>query len=371
MRILFIISQLRRGGAEQQLYYLLKYCDIDATVLVLEKNQTDNFWVEPIRDLGFDVIELERRHRYDLDRIFSIYNIIRHKQPDIIHLFSDTLSSLYGRLVGLVTSRNLIVSERQHPTKHPSWYAVIKRFWLNKHISGIVTNAFSSHDYIVQAKHITPERVFVISNGIELERFIDSDSDRDYPFPANWQGKLIIGTVGSLLSKKAPEVFVSTAKLVLSSYPDVRFVHIGKGPLLPEVQKMSKNFGIDDKIIFMGEQFNVPMLLSFFDMFVLTSRFEGMPNVVMEAMAAKLPCVVTDVGDCGRLVQNDVNGYVLPIGDVHGLANRICYLLNSETLRHSMSEESYNRVQTYDVKIMAKQYQTLYQRIFSERNQSG
>lgn len=108
--ILYVIGHLGRGGAEQQLYYLLKYLKPQATVLSLSQN---GYWAGPIRKLGLKVVELNRVGHADLTRLWALIRFIRTQRPDIIHIFIDGSSGIYGRLAALIKRHPcVIVGER-------------------------------------------------------------------------------------------------------------------------------------------------------------------------------------------------------------------------------------------------------------------
>ena len=144
MKILYIIGQLSRGGAEQQLYYLLSQLPEPATVLSLSKG---GYWVEPIRELGHEVIELERTKRFEFKRFFSTLNLMKKSKPDIIHIFLDGISSLYARLAGIITNNPLVViGERSIPLHYPKWYRFLLPY-LNRFVARIVCNSLTACEF--------------------------------------------------------------------------------------------------------------------------------------------------------------------------------------------------------------------------------
>jgi glycosyltransferase involved in cell wall biosynthesis len=363
MKIVYVIGQLRRGGAEQQLYYLLKYLRLPATVISLEPPSEHTYWAEPIRELGHDVIELKRNSRFDLGRIQGIASIIRRERPDVVHVFTDTPSGIYGRMGALLAGhRCVIIGERRHPSVDPGWYTWIKQIWLNRHVQALVANARSTVEAL--ANSIDPAKLHYVPNGLELDRFKHNPSfQRSEILPADWHDNIIIGTVGSLLPKKDPETFVTVARQVIDRCPDARFVHTGIGPLRESSEALCDEWGISDRVLFLGERLDIPRILQSLDVFLMTSLNEGMPNAAMEAMAAGIPCVLTDTGDCRELVQEAQTGYVLPIGDVDGLTQAVLRLAEDPVLRRTIGEQARQAIQAYDVHTMAQRYHQIYKQV--------
>lgn len=358
MRILYIIGQLSRGGAEQQFYYLLKYLRPDACVISLRQ---DGYWTEPIRALGIEVIELKRRGRGDLARLAEIVRIIRRYQPDIIHIFIDNLYGLYGRLAALLTGHpRVIVGERAHPTYDPRWYIDLRHFWLNRSVRYIVANSKTALDYLTREMGLPPRKAVFIPNGIEIERIHQEASTTPSTLPESWQNAVIIGTVANVAPRKNPELFLQVAQRVITKHPDVRFLWVGDGELLNQMQAQCVSMELEQFVMFVGRQLNVAQWLRALSIFILTSNFEGTPNAAMEAMVVSLPCIVTNVGGSSELVQNGITGFVVPSGDAETLGDRICRLIEDAELRHRMGAAGHATIQDYDVHTMAKAYQKLY-----------
>lgn len=363
--ILYIIGQLARGGAEQQLYNLIKYLKPQARVVSLSQG---GCWADPIRGLGVDVIELQRRSSWDFSRLIALVKIVQKYEPEILHIFLDTVPGLYGRLAALFTRHGCIISdERVETAVQPYWYRMLKRLMKNQ-VAAVVTNSEANYLYLARSGIAGKEKLSCIHNGIELDSFIEKDPCiQEAQFAGETKNKLVVGTVANLVPVKAPDCFVRVAARVLARFPQCRFVHIGDGPLRDEMENLRQQLGLEDSLLFLGKRNDVPRLLETMDVFVFTSRSEGMPNALMEAMAAGLPCVVTDVGDCGILVRDGEGGFVVSADDEPGLADRILTLLNDGHLRNRFGMSGRDHMQHFNVHRMAEQYGELYQNVLKRR----
>jgi glycosyltransferase involved in cell wall biosynthesis len=359
--VLFVIGQLVRGGAEQQLYELLAHTDLDATVVTLSPG---GYWADPIRELGYEVIELERQGHFETRRLRDVTRLIREKQPDLVHVVIDGISGLYGRLGAILAGNpRVIVEQRSHPLYYRRWYRAILPV-LNVKIKAVVSTSYSAGEYLIDHHYVARKKVHTIPSGIKVERFQQPAPPGEWPYPADWKNKLIVGTVGHLTYPKSPETFIQLAKRLRESYRDLRFALIGAGPLHAEIQTLVESLGVSDTVWLSGEQHDIPALLRHMDIFVLNSRSEGLPISIIEAMAAGLPCVVTDAGDCGYVVLDQKTGFVVPIGDVVALAGRVAALAGDESLRRSMGAQGRERAnQEFDIRVMAAHYLDLYAQI--------
>ncbi|MBI5668001.1 MAG: glycosyltransferase [Chloroflexi bacterium] len=363
-RVLYIVSQLGQGGAEQQLYYLLKYLKPNGTLLSLAPG---GYWLNPIRELGYPVIELRRYGSYDVRRLWAVMQVIRKQQPDIVHLFMDGVPGAYGRIATLLLRHpRVVVGIRNHPARDPYWYSLLTRVGLNHHITLFISNAISSQKYLVEHDHVPEHKSCFVPNGIELERFFPArDSIARSLLPEDWGDKVIVGTVGRLSSSKSPETFLQVARRVLDRNPTVRFLHAGDGPLREQVEHLRHALNLDGCVQFLGSRSDVPEILRTLDIFVLTSSNEGTPNVVMEAMATALPCVVTDTGDCKEIVTHGQTGFVAAVNDVEALTEHILCLANDAQLRRAYGAAGCQRIQAFGVQQMAEQYQQLYHEVMT------
>ncbi len=360
-RILYIIGQLTRGGAEQQFYYLLKYLHPQARVIVLNGG---GYWAGPIRDLGYEVIELKRRGRGDLLRLWRIVKEIREYRPDIVHLFTDNLYGLYGRLAAILTGqRHVIVGERIQMTFDPAWYLWLQTVILNRFVLRIVANARIAREYLITKMHTPPDRVLFIPNGLELDRIRVEAALGENPLPAGWHGKTIVGMVASLSPRKRPDLFVIAAAQIIRQRPDTRFVWIGAGELRLAIEQQIAVMKLGDTFLLAGERHDIPRWLAAMDIFLFTSELEGTPNAIMEAMAVGLPVICAEIDGCADLVQNDVTGYLVPSGDVTAFVDCTLRLIDSPVDRARLGKIAAKAITVYDVDRMAVQYGDLYRAI--------
>jgi glycosyltransferase involved in cell wall biosynthesis len=156
----------------------------------------------------------------------------------------------------------------------------------------------------------------------------------------------VIGSVGRLSEQKSPLDFVRVAETVHRSRPDAHFVWVGDGPLDAEVRKLSASLHLDSVIHWLGQRNDVPQLLHILDCFVLTSRWEGFPLVILEAMAADVPVVATNIPGTCEAIQHEVNGLLAPVGDSETIARFVLDLLTDSVKADSFRSSSRARIDT-------------------------
>ena len=174
-------------------------------------------------------------------------------------------------------------------------------------------------------------------------------------------GVPVVVQIGNLKPQKAPLDFVRVAAIVASSFPEVHFVIAGDGPLRKQVEDLADELGIADRFHLPGWWRDVPALLAATDVAVLTSRHEGLPRAVVEALAAGVPVVATAVDGTPEVVHDGVNGMLAPAGDIERLAAGVCTLLEDEDRRRVMGEAASQGLEDFDINVMVRRQEELYQ----------
>lgn len=208
--------------------------------------------------------------------------------------------------------------------------------------------------------------VTIVRNGIELDRTAPPPEDvlavrRWLDLPV---GTPVIGTVAVLRAQKRLDVWLEAARLITRVRPDARFVIVGDGPLRGELEQQAARLGIDDRVRFTGLRKDVPTFLALFDVYLMSSEYEGLPLALLEAMANSLPIVTTAAGGIPEVLTDGVEGRVLPFGDAQLLARSVLDLLDDPARRATLGGAGRRRVQRrFGVDHMAARLEGLYARI--------
>jgi glycosyltransferase involved in cell wall biosynthesis len=170
----------------------------------------------------------------------------------------------------------------------------------------------------------------------------------------------VVLTVACLKPQKAPDEILTVAGRVLGEEPEARFLVAGDGDLRPQLEARIRADGLEGRVMLLGWRRDVPHLLRAADCFLLTSRWEGLPRAVLEALHAGLPVVATAADGVTDVVRDGVNGYVVPIGDTGRLAERLLELVRSPALRRRMSAAAAALPDEFDIRAMVRRQETLY-----------
>jgi glycosyltransferase involved in cell wall biosynthesis len=173
----------------------------------------------------------------------------------------------------------------------------------------------------------------------------------------------IVGVVASFTPAKALHLFLEAAAKIAREYPGVSFVMVGDGSLRPQLEAQAERLGIGSALRMLGWRRDVPELMRAFDVFLLTSLWEGLPRSLVEAFVSGVPVVASHVDGIGEVVQDGRNGFLVPPKDTEAMAAAVIRLLKDEPLRQVMGQQALNSVDDFSVEKMLKDYSNLYENI--------
>ncbi len=192
-------------------------------------------------------------------------------------------------------------------------------------------NAKAIRDGLIEQDRLPPSKVCVVYNGVDLDRF-HTPAYRGHLFPDSEGHKLIV-VVGNMISDvKGHGVLISAASDVVRAHPKTRFVLVGEGSKRGDFEKQVQDLGLQANFRFLGRRSDVPAILACCDIAVLPSRAEGLPNAVLEYLAAGLPVVATAVGGNLEIIQDGITGLLVPPQDSQALAAALMRLLSDNDL---------------------------------------
>jgi glycosyltransferase involved in cell wall biosynthesis len=345
-KVVFLIRDLNYGGAQRQLVTLVKALHqedcFDVTVLHF---YCGGYLLKDMIDRGIPTISLEKQERWDVLGFFGrLFEHLKRIQPDVLHGYLGESNIVTMFLKPLFPSTRIIWGIRgsNTPSDRYGWLGSIlsqlERL-LSSFTDLIVVNSHTGKaDYVNQG--FASDKMVVISNGIDTERF-RPDSEAGAKVRSEWgisENTILIGLVGRLSPMKDHPTFLKAATLLSKEREDVRFVCVGVGEenYAKELYQLTDDLGIAEKIIWAGGRSDMPAVFNALNIACSSSSDgEGFPNVVGEAMACGVPCVVTDVGDSAWIVGD--KGVVVPPKNPEALKTAIKELIDKTNL------DDYNR----------------------------
>lgn len=319
-KVAFIIRDLDYGGAQRQLITLVKELDkqkFDITVFCF---YTDGLLEKDLKNDHINIICLDKKSRWDVfGFLWRFFKHLKRIQPDVIHRYLSEANLLAIFFKPLFLSIKVIWGIRDSNIS-PSEYDWLENLifkiqcFLSRFVDLVIVNSHAGKNFHLE--HGFPQhKTIVIPNGIDIDRF-KCDREAGAKVRVEWQipeNMILMGLIGRLAPMKDHPTFLRAAALICQEREDVKFICIGNGT--PEyaasLHELTHKLNIEDKVIWASGRSDMPAVYSALNIVCSSSAYgEGFGNVIGEAMACEVPCVVTDVGDSAWLVGD--RGIVVP-----------------------------------------------------------
>ena len=356
--ILYLISELDVGGAEKSLFHLATGLDARfgrPAVACLWGRGRLGQWLQ---DAGIEVIHLHGHRVGLLAAAFHLRKMLKSGRFTLLHTFLFH-ANIAGRLAAAGTGVPVISSIRVTETDRP-FRVTIDRL-TSRRVVAETCVAEAVRQWSIQ--HGLPaDKLITIPNGI--------DCPASQPSPARIKddlglpdGARLALFIGRLHRQKGPDVLLQAARILCPQMPNAHFVLAGDGPLEGSIRRHAERYGLAGHFHLLGRRDDVPALLAVADLLVLPSRWEGMPNAVLEAMAAGRPAVAANVGGCPELIIDGQTGLLVPPENPDALAEAIRRLLSDATLAARMGQAARRRAeQEFSIEKMVRRNEELYDR---------
>lgn len=380
-RILFIATTTHIGGAEKILSAIAKHLHQEGVSVAVCSLKHKGPYGEQLESLGIPVYSLDMANDSGfhgvLSYLFSLPRLIskiRSFRPQIIHAFLFR-ANLLARIAANLCRVSINISSIRIIENDRPFY-----FFLDRLTSSLVTQYLAVSERVKEVtckrSHIDAEKVRVIRNGIDLSIFTSSGRAEDHGNSVLQFGigphSLVCGTVARLHHQKGIRHLIDAFALLRCEFPDLKLLVVGDGPERVNLANQAAALGVSQNVIFAGER-NPPVhCLRLMNVFVLPSLYEGFPNAVLEAMAALVPVVASDVGGVGELVRHEQNGLLVPPGSPSRLADAIRSLLLNPEKARVMATLAYDRIRReFSLDGMLQEYDDFYEELLSKESCCG
>ena len=368
-KILMVIDNFDPGGAQTLLLDLVRCLDRRKFEIIIVSLRKPRAHVDALADSGATVVVL-RGGKYNPLKLVSLVRLIRKERVEVVHthlMGSRLLGVIAGRLGGAkkifshdhsgdeyLRRKNRLARRLIYPLDR-----LLMRF-----TDRILAVSKSVAEFNVNYKQIPGEKVLVINNWIDVDRFFPQSNHRG-DFRQRWQipeQAFVVGSVGRLSRQKGHCHLVEAASRILPKYPETIFVVVGEGEERAALVRLAQDLGVAQAFRLPGFIAEMERVYPVFDLFVLPSLYEPFGLVVLEAMAAGLPVVASATGGVVEIIEDRGNGLLVPPGDAAALAKGILYLLeHRDSVAESMAEQARRLVRTrFDRKGAIDRIEALY-----------
>jgi glycosyltransferase involved in cell wall biosynthesis len=375
MRIIHLAASTFYGGPERQMLGLARSLSGQCRtsfLLFAEGGRGRAFAEEAIRQ-GFEANILEQDTPFLRRALRELTDQLRRQQADLLccHGYKP---NLLGRLAARNAGIPIVAVSRGWTAEslRVRVYEALDR-WNLRWMDRVVCVSAGQAERVRHAG-VAPERITIIRNAVRADRFTQPDPaqrqalEQMFPSPP----RLLIGAAGRLSPEKGFGVLVQAAARLARMNPAIGFLHFGDGPLRDALQRQIETAGLADRFLLGGFRTDLDQLMPCFDLLVLPSFTEGLPNVVLEALAAGVPAVATAVGGTPEVLEDGVSGYLVPPGDADALAEKIERAISSDTQRRAMGEHGRQRVlEEFTFEAQARQYLQLFDELITQGSLSA
>ena len=369
-KVLYLITDLKYGGAQTVLYSLVSNINQERYKPSVACLFGGDFPVgDELRKTGIEVIDLRMTNFWRIDALWRLYQLLHREKYSILHT-SLFHASLVGRIVGWAAKVPVIITWRQNISLGGRWRDFIYKM-TSRIDDKVIVVSNSTLESEIRTTGLAVEKVEVIYNSIDIDRY-----SRKKPANRNkvkmdfglGGEEIIVGFIGRFHAQKGIDVLLKAFEKIEKSKMNVRLMLVGDGTLRKKIWKQSQTLGNDNRVLFTGIRKDIPLILSSLDIFVLPSRWEGLPLVLLEAMAAGLPIVATAVGGIPEVVVDGETGFLVPPEDPEALASAITRLIEDSVLRKKFGKAGYKRVkQHFNIQEASRRTEELYFSLLKEK----
>lgn len=343
MKIIFCLASLGSGGAERVVSLLANKMVEQGhhlEILCLKYNDVYYQTSEKIK-----VVLVKQHVKNNLSELFWLRRYIKEGKPDVVIAFTEgvycfTICALLGSGIPI------IVSERLDPLAM-SWNRKLLKKLLLPYADWLVVQTKKIKEYFPQK---IQRKTSIIYNPVNEEVFKTS-SDISY-----LQKENRIISVARLYPQKNQQMMIRAFAQIANQYPDWKLIIFGEGPLRKELESLISSLNLNDQVLLPGRTEHVIDEMRKSKIFCLSSDYEGMSNSMIEAICVGLPIVSTKVSGTNELVQNEINGYLVEIGDLKGMIYGLKKLIRDENRILRMGQNSKSKSQLFHIDTIAEEW---------------
>ena len=348
-----LITDMNVAGAQKMVLELMPYFAKEYSqckLIVLNPNSNNQFSKE-LNGKGIDVVYMERKPQNYLLRKLFTWRFLRreldYENPDLI--FAN-LDYVYIWIYSYIRKKRIIQTFHTQPFRIASRYN--KKFLNKLRDNGLIRPILlteSGRDEFCRIFNFEKNLVDIIPNPVDFEKYAVEHIVSD---------EIRISNIGRFHSIKNQQLLIKAFSEALCEIPKMKLFFAGDGETIDECHKLVHSLNIDDNVVFLGEINDVPELLSQTDIFVISSRSEAFPIVLLEAMAAGLPIIATRVGGMRDVVKD--NGLLVSLDDTHEMKKALVTLSKDIKLREEMGKKSREIAKEFSLEKTAKKYLGLF-----------
>jgi glycosyltransferase involved in cell wall biosynthesis len=378
IKLLFVITKLELGGAQKQLLSVIAHLDKERFHIFLFVAQEGLLLSEALSIKGITIIKSRCLVRAinpikDLLALIEIYCFIKKNNIEVIHTHSSK-AGILGRLAARLAKAKVVIHTVHGWSFNDYQPALVRRIfiWFER-FSARFTHKIIVVSHYDKQKGLNnrigkEDKYELIRYGIDYKDFSNKEKNSRQELGIK-PDDLAVGMVACFKPQKSPTDFIRLAFLVKKSLPKVKFILVGDGILRKRIEKLICKLDLKEQVFLAGWRKDIPGILSAVDVFVLTSLWEGLPIVVLEALASSKPVVATHTGGIQEIGIEGRAGFLIPPRNMVLMSEKLVILLKDEELRKQMGLEARESLDSnFNLENMVNTTKTLYENLINNNS---
>lgn len=359
IRVLHVIDSFDLGGAQTALLNLVRATDrtrFEPEVAAMHGRGV--FW-EDFEALGVPVHSLSP-HKYVPAYLLSLARLILSRKPQVVHCHLFGSNWIAKPLAALLRVPVLVNHDQCNDAlRYEKPIARAIDTWTNRFSSHICAVSASTRDFLVKHERLAPASVSLVYNGVDLTRFVPPEGKPRLE-------RFVVLGVGRLHPQKNFGLFLEVASELTRRGHAMEFRIAGTGPEEVQLRTQARELGIADRVQFLGHIHDTRQLYASADALLMTSKFEGTPLTILEAMAMRLPIVAPRLDGIGEVLRNETDALLIEPPERDDFVAALERLAADPALASSMAQSAEERVQrSFSAQAMASQVESIYDRMLS------
>ena len=385
-RILHIITRwMAGGGAEKNTYFTIRGLDKSKYEVDLVIGGDSKAVPENLEGVKIIKVNSLRRNIHLFDEfkaLFQLYKLIKKRKYHLVHTHLAKAGML-GRLAAKLAGTPIIIHTLHGSLFHNALNPIVRFVYKNlEKFSALYTTWFISVGEDLKNRYLKavvgkPEKYSVIRSGMDLEKFHRASNFSDEEIKEIKKSlnlsldDIIIGMVASLEPRKGHKYAIEVAEEIIKKYPRVKFLFVGEGYLHPTLGAIVRRKNLQDSIIFTGLRKDVERVMAVFDILILTSLWEGLPQVLVQGAMLGKPIVSFNVEGANELIKEGENGFIVPLKDSSKMIEKLDYLISDQKIAKMMGEKGIKIVtQEWQIDTMVEKTNKLYEYLLNLKDLS-
>ncbi|MFH1050461.1 MAG: glycosyltransferase family 4 protein [bacterium] len=349
-----------RGGQKQALYLLERELQsgINSHFFCRENSEIHKILFKN----NYPHSAIKYKNEFDLLSAYKIAKYAKNNSCNIINCHSSHSLSI-GLLSKFFYSKPKLIGVRRVDFKISGNF--LSKWKYNSHKVDKIVCVSEAIKNVMKPYIKNKNKLFAIHSGVDTEKYLNYNSE-SLKSELGVENKIVVGTIAAFADHKDYPTLIKSAKEILDRRSNIVFVAVGDGELLKQMKNLVKELAIGQNFIFTGFRTDIGELLNLFDIFVLSSKEEGLGTSILDAMSVGLPIAATKAGGIPEIVNDKVNGILCNIGDCQSLSEAILELANDEQLRKSYGDNSKELVKEFSIEVTTQKYLDLYKQLLGK-----